>query len=138
MTTILIVDDSPTVHSMLKAYLQPLGFKIVSEFNGKAGLEKAKAVKPNIILTDLNMPVMDGFEFITSLRKDTDTQHIPILMFTTYGNSDNVKKALALGVDDFLTKPFEREALVKKILRILDTAPDPQVKKSAFKFWWQK
>ena len=119
MQTILLVDDSSTIRNMLKAFLQPLGYRTLEAAGGRAGLEHVKQEKLDLIITDQNMPGMDGLSMVKSIRSGTEKQNVPILVLTTE-TSDEMKTAFrAAGATGWMSKPFtpERlEAALKKLL----------------------
>lgn len=119
MPTILIVDDSTSIRNMLKACLQPLGYRIVEASGGRAGLEQLRQEDIDLIISDQNMPGMDGLSMVKSIRSGTVKQNVPILVLTTE-TSDEMKAAFrAAGATGWMSKPFtpERlEAALKKLL----------------------
>ncbi|MBS1141708.1 MAG: response regulator [Proteobacteria bacterium] len=119
MPTILIVDDSTSIRNMLKACLQPLGYRIVEAAGGRAGLEQLRQENVDLIISDQNMPGMDGLSMVKSIRSGTEKQNVPILVLTTE-TSDEMKTAFrAAGATGWMSKPFtpERlEAALKKLL----------------------
>lgn len=124
-TTILVVDDEPNIVELVRLYLRKEGFSVESASNGREGLEKARSLKPALVLLDIMMPEMDGIEVCRALRKDGE---IPVIMLTA--RSDDVDKivGLELGADDYVTKPFnprELVARVKAVLRRTDTVRKP-------------
>jgi DNA-binding response OmpR family regulator len=121
--TILVVDDERNIVELARMYLRNEGFEIEAAYNGREGLEKARALHPSLVLLDIMMPEMDGLEVCRVLRKETD---IPVVMLTA--RADDVDKivGLELGADDYITKPFnprELVARVKAVLRRTDAGP---------------
>jgi|GEM_PF-78657 len=108
---VLIVDDNLESRILLVNWLQPLGFIVAEADNGKVAIETANTFKPDIILTDLIMPVMDGKEMIIKLKQDSQLQHIPI--FTISANSDFILKHDEIDCDEFLDKPIKLEKLLE-------------------------
>ncbi len=116
----LIVDDNEDIRYYIRSIFEK-EFKIIEATNGKDGIEKATAQVPDIIISDLMMPEMDGFEFCKILKADEKTSHIPIIMLTAKANIESRIEGLELGADDYLIKPFnnqEMEARVKNLLVI--------------------
>ena len=121
--TILVVDDERNIVELARMYLRNEGFEIEAAYNGREGLEKARALQPSLVLLDIMMPEMDGLEVARVLRKETD---IPVVMLTA--RADDVDKivGLELGADDYVTKPFnprELVARVKAVLRRTEAGP---------------
>jgi len=110
--TVLIVDDAKAVRSMVSFTLQPHGYTMIEAENGQDGLDKLAGRKVDLIITDLNMPVMDGFTFIRSVRADPAQAGVPIMMLTT--ESAPEKKAIGrqAGATGWLNKPFKEDQLV--------------------------
>ena len=119
MTTILLVDDSTTIRNMLKASLQPYGYRILEAAGGRAGLEIIKQETIDLIISDQNMPGLDGLGMVKAIRSGGNNQNVPILVLTTE-TSDEMKAAFrAAGASAWMSKPFtpERlEAALKKLL----------------------
>jgi two-component system chemotaxis response regulator CheY len=120
MANILTVDDSPSIRQMIKVVLAPAGHNVVEAGDGAQGLAKAKATKFDLVITDLNMPIMNGMELIRALRKEPSLVGLPIVFLTTE-SSDAVKaEAKQAGATGWITKPFKQEqllAVVSKLVR---------------------
>jgi two-component system chemotaxis response regulator CheY len=117
--TILTVDDSPSIRQMVKLTLSTAGYQVVEAGNGAEGLQKAEASPVNMVVTDLNMPVMDGLAFIRELRKRPSYKGVPILFLTTESDGGVKQQAKEAGATGWITKPFQQEqllAVVKKVL----------------------
>ena len=129
---VLVVDDYPDAREMYGEYLEYCGFEVVQASNGMEALQRALDTKPDIILMDLSLPVMDGWEATRRLKADKRTENIPVVALTGHalaGISEGAKKA---GCDSFVTKPCLPEDLVKEIRRVLDApaASDTATKKT--------
>lgn len=113
---ILIVDDDPDVIDIISISLREKGFSLVSAANGVEALEKLEIFIPNLIILDIHMPKMDGYELIKKLKKEPKFDSIPIIVLTgTYISERDIKHGLTLGATKYLTKPFTIDALVKEI-----------------------
>jgi two-component system cell cycle response regulator DivK len=126
---VLLVDDYPDAREMYAEYLEFSGFEVVEAENGMEALQRAVETSPDIILMDLSLPVMDGWEATRRLKADKRTAPIPVVALTGHalaGISEGAKKA---GCDAFVTKPCLPEDLVKEIRKILD-APDAANRKA--------
>lgn len=117
--TILTVDDAAAVRSMVSFTLKPHGFAVIEAEHGQDGLEKLKAGRVDLIITDLNMPVMDGFAFIKAVRADASQAGVPIVMLTTESAPEKKAEGKAAGATGWLNKPFDADqltAVAKKLL----------------------
>ena len=127
---VLLVDDYPDAREMYTEYLEFSGFEVVEAENGMEALQRAIDAAPDIILMDLSLPVMDGWEATRRLKADKRTASIPVVALTGHalaGISEGAKRA---GCDAFVTKPCLPEDLVKEIRRILETTSQRKVRRS--------
>jgi CheY-like chemotaxis protein len=115
MTKILLVEDNETNCDMLQRRLQRLGYEVAGADNGVSGLVAAQRDSPDVILMDLNLPEMDGWEAARRLKADAMTREIPIIALTAYASEADRAKAIEAGCDDYETKPLDLEQLLKKI-----------------------
>jgi len=115
---ILIIDDDPDIRDVLDLSLSE-HYTVLMASNGKEGLEAVKAKNPDLIITDYNMPVMNGAEFCRQLRRDILFRHLPIIMLTGKGETKDMVVGIESGADDYLVKPFEPETLLARIRMIL-------------------
>ncbi len=117
---ILCIEDEPEMIDLIKVILEKKGFEVRGAVGGKEGLEKARAEKPDLILLDLMMPEMDGWEVYRQLKSDEELKDIPVIVVTA--RSQSIDKILGLHiarVDDYITKPFGPSELVESIKRVL-------------------
>lgn len=113
---ILAVDDSPTMRRIIINTLKRAGYGDVTEASdGKDALAKLKVDKFNFVITDWNMPEMDGLTFVTNIRKTPEYKDLPILMVTTRSVKDDIIEAMKAGVNNYIVKPFTPETLKEKI-----------------------
>jgi len=112
---ILLVDDSSTVLLMERMILQKSHYDVVTANDGQEGLERARSEKPDLILMDVVMPRMDGFEACRRLREQEDTRSIPVIMVTTRGELQSVESGYASGCSDYVTKPINGLELLAKV-----------------------
>ena len=113
--TILVVDDSDTIRSLIVLNLQLDGFTVVEAHDGQECLDVVKTVAPDLITLDVAMPRRDGFSTVEALRSDPETGHIPIVMVSARAQGSDLARGQELGVDAYLTKPFEPEQLVATV-----------------------
>ncbi len=116
---ILIVDDMSTMRRIIRTILNQLGYTNIDEAeNGKQALAKLKKEKYDFVITDWNMPEMDGLSLVKAIRSDPELKHIPVLMVTAEAKKENVIQALKAGVNNYIVKPFTPEVLKEKIEKI--------------------
>jgi len=106
---ILVVDDDKTTRKLLSLYLKGKGYEVVTAENGLDAIEKVGTESVNFILTDMNMPYMDGIEFTKNIKSDPVLKSIPIVMVTTEADEDERERAFKAGVDEYLVKPVNAE-----------------------------
>jgi len=116
---ILVVDDDRTTRKLLSLYLRGSGFDVVTAENGLDGIEKLGGETVNMVVTDLNMPYMDGIEFIRTIKANPDTGHIPALMITTEDDDEERQRAAAAGADGYLVKPVTADVVAQKVRQLL-------------------
>ena len=119
MAKILIVDDSPTEQHIISKTLQGEGYMIVSAVNGEEGVKKAKETMPDLILMDVVMPGMNGFQATRKITRDPATKNIPVIMVTTKDQATDRAWAMRQGAIDYLVKPVSGTELLKKIAMAL-------------------
>jgi two-component system, cell cycle response regulator DivK len=119
MAKILLVEDNEMNRDMLSRRLTRNGFDIVMAVNGQEGLDLASSENPDLILLDMSLPVMDGWEAARRLKADAATAKIPVIALTAHAMVQDKEKALAAGCDDFDTKPVELPRLLEKINGLL-------------------
>jgi len=112
---ILLVDDSSTVLLMEKMILSKSEYDVVTARDGLEGVDKARSERPDLILMDVVMPRMDGFEAVRKLREDDSTRSIPVIMVTTRGELQSVETGYASGCSDYVTKPINGLELLTKV-----------------------
>ena len=119
MSKILIVDDSQLVRNFHSYIVKEAGFEVTTAIDGADGLEKCFRERYDIILTDINMQGMDGYEFIRRLRQDEQYDEVPIIIISTEGREDDKLKGLAAGANLYLVKPSDATRIVKSIRMLL-------------------
>lgn len=118
-TKILSVDDSRTIRIIVGRAFQPYDCQVCEAGNGEEGLAVAAREKPDLILLDVTMPVMDGVTMLTRLKEDPELKSIPVIMLTAESGRENVLHIAKLGVRDYLVKPFKEAQLIEKVGRIV-------------------
>ncbi|MBQ1650121.1 MAG: response regulator [Prevotella sp.] len=117
---ILVVDDIPLNVLLVKKMLQPLGFDTSEAEDGVVAMEKIGADKPDLILLDLMMPRMDGFEVLRRLRASDDTKSIPVIILSALNSNDDVAKGISMGAEDYITKPIIMDRLQSSVIKQLN------------------
>lgn len=118
MTTILVVEDTPSEMKLISYYLQESGYSVISAVSAKEALTKVIEQKPDVIITDVVMPGMSGFELCRSLKKHPKTEQVPIIICTSKNQEIDRLWAMRQGADAYLTKPFTREELLQVVKSI--------------------
>ena len=116
---VLTVDDSRTMREMLRHCLSGAGFDVVTAEDGADGIEKLRESQPDVVITDINMPVMDGIEFIKSVRTSGQYQSLPILILTTETSQEKRDLGRSAGGTGWIVKPFDPEKLISVIHRVV-------------------
>jgi len=119
MSKILIVEDNEMNRDMLSRRLERRGFAIVMAVDGQQGVDMARSEKPDLILMDMSLPVMDGWTATRTIKDDGDLQAIPVIALTAHAMEGDREKAMAAGCDDYDTKPIELPRLLEKIGKFL-------------------
>ena len=116
---ILIVDDEPGLLKAIQIRLRAAGYEVLIAYNGFECLRTAQQEKPDLILLDIVMPDLDGFGTLEKLKENIQTKSIPVIMLTSKSQLDDVTKAANLGVEDYIVKPFDSQAMLGKIKKVL-------------------
>ncbi len=115
---VLVCDDERHIVRLIQVNLERQGYQVVTAFDGKEGLEKIRAEKPNLVVLDVMMPYMDGFEVLKNLRREKETENLPVIMLTAKAQDKDVFEGYHYGADMYLTKPFNPMELVTFVKRI--------------------
>lgn len=116
---IIVIDDETEILLVVQSRLKANGYDVVTCENGVEGLQKIQEDHPNLILLDITMPGMDGFQVLSQLKKDPETSKIPVIMLTARGESRSILKAQDLKASDYLIKPFASDELLAVIKRYI-------------------
>ena len=117
----LVVEDSPTMRQLLVYALKRIpGMVAIEAVDGVDAIKKLAIMgRPDVVLTDINMPIMDGFELIQRVRSDAASRDVPIIVITTEGGAEDRARALALGANAYITKPFQAPQVLQKVKELL-------------------
>lgn len=116
----VVVDDFRSMRVLLMEHLVKLGFKVTEAENGLEGLEKIREDVPDMVFTDIVMPVMDGLELCLEIKNDPALVNVPVVVLSTHADATYILKALHNGADDYVPKPIETKLLEKVIMRLVD------------------
>jgi two-component system chemotaxis response regulator CheY len=117
---VLVVEDSPTMRQLIVfALKRNRGFQIVEANDGVDGLKKLSAEKFDLILTDINMPIMDGLKLVSMVRNDPNYKETPIIIITTEGAIEDRERALALGANEYITKPIQTMKILETVKKLM-------------------
>jgi DNA-binding response OmpR family regulator len=115
---VLVADDHEVARTLVVHALQALGFDVVAVEDGAAALEQARLCRPALLLVDVNMPAPNGFEVLRQVKSSPELRHIPVVMLTASGSSQDIAEALDMGAADYLTKPFSPAELLARVRRL--------------------
>ena len=116
---ILVVDDEIYIVHILDFSLGMEGYEVITALDGEQALEKVKAEKPDLIVLDIMMPKLDGYEVCKNIKSSAETQHIPVILLSAKGRNVDQKLGFDVGADDYITKPFSPRKLVERINQLL-------------------
>lgn len=122
MARVLVVDDEPNIVLSLEFLMQQAGFEVITAGDGEQALAHVAGQAPDLVLLDISLPGISGFDVLEQLRSDPTYARLPIIMLTAHGREVEREKGMALGADDYVTKPFSTQALVDKVQALLDEA----------------
>jgi CheY-like chemotaxis protein len=134
---VLTVDDSKTIRMIVKKSFRPFDVEVMEAENGVEGLKAAKEQKPDLIILDITMPVMNGIEMLSKLKEEDELKSIPVIMLTAESGKDNVMQIVKMGVKNYIVKPFKGEQLIErtKTVLTLETRPDKPAVDPAAKYF---
>jgi CheY-like chemotaxis protein len=124
---VLIIDDAIHIRRIIVRMLEQFNFITMEAGNGLEGLQKLQEAQPDIVTCDISMPVMDGYEFLTAVKENPETKHIPIVVITAIGQEEEMAKSLEMGADACITKPFSSSHLVEVLHNQLQKKAESQV-----------
>lgn len=119
---ILVADDEEDIKAVVTLFLQSKGYEVISAFDGLSALDLAKMEHPDLILLDIMMPVVDGYEVCRRLKADETTRDIPVVMLSAMAQSESVEKGMSCGAADYVVKPFDPARLEEVVARVLSSA----------------
>ncbi len=117
---ILVIDDEPHMARLASYVLQTAGYEVLTAEDGRDGLKKLAQFEPDLVICDITMPEMDGFEVVSTLRADPRWHHLPVIMLTARGQEQDMQRAEEVGANSYLTKPFSSRQLLGEVQRYLN------------------
>ena len=114
-TRVLVIDDDPVILELLRINFEIEGFEVISASDGQEGLQRAGSDHPDVILSDIMMPRLDGLQLLTELKGNPATAHLPVVLLSAKAQRVEVDQGLALGADDYVTKPFDPLELLDRV-----------------------
>lgn len=123
---ILVADDEPELLHLLRYVLQASGFDVCVALDGRQALDVIRKEHPDLLLCDVVMPVLNGFETVLAIRKDPTTRSLPVVMLSARGQAQDVQRALDAGADGYVTKPFSYRDLLAEVRRHMQKQAVPQ------------
>lgn len=127
MQTILVIDDTEDVRQLVASVLKNYGFKVREAANGKLGVQMMTEEKPDLVICDINMPAMGGFETLAAVRDSSNTASIPFILMTGVVSRDGFRRGMVCGADDYLVKPFTPDELIEAVMSRLVRQTDLQL-----------
>jgi len=118
--SVLVVEDSPGIWRLAEVCLRPLDVTVERREDGPSGLDAVKELKPDLVILDIGLPKMDGWEVLVRIRADETIADIPVLVLTAHAEEESRKRADAGGADSFVTKPFQPAELRRQVLALLE------------------
>ncbi|ELR96847.1 response regulator transcription factor [Gloeocapsa sp. PCC 73106] len=115
MITVLVVEDALSQQQLIGSYLQEFGYKVINANNGQEAIEKINSQKPDVVITDLVMPGMSGLELCRSLKKDPNTNKLPVIACTSKNQELDRLWGMKQGIDVYVTKPFSKEEIIRAV-----------------------
>ncbi|MFN3782089.1 MAG: response regulator [Candidatus Kapaibacteriota bacterium] len=122
--TILVAEDSETIRKFIAMSLKLVGFEVITAVDGMDALEKLPLQKIDLLVTDLNMPNVDGFELIRSIRENPEYKELPIIILSSLGKEEDIRKGFEAGANSYLIKPFNAKRIQYEISKYLGKAKD--------------
>ena len=122
MANILVVDDEPNIVLSLEFLMEQAGYSVTTAEDGEQALACVESSTPDLILLDISLPGISGFDVLEQLRAQTATERLPIIMLTAHGREVEREKGMAMGADDYITKPFSTQSLVEKVRQLIGEA----------------
>ena len=121
---VLVVDDDDVIRQLITVNLELEGFEVITATDGQDALDKVKQAKPAVVTLDVMMPRVDGWEAAARLRQDPETAHVKVILLSARAQEADIQRGEAIGVDAYLTKPFDPDDLIDTVRRLFDAASE--------------
>ena len=116
---ILVVEDDESIRNLIVSQLEDAGFAVATAADGLEGLAAIRERRPDAVLLDINMPRMDGFTMLERMKSNPETSNLPVLMLSAQSSPEDIRRAVQLGADDYIGKPFESRQLLRRVDRMI-------------------
>ena len=123
---ILIVEDEAHVLAVIEKRLTTQGYEVLTAMDGREGLRRARSDRPDLIILDLILPGIDGYQVCSMLKRDAAYRHIPVMMLSARTQHRDIEQGMVVGADAYMTKPFQPAALLKQIAELLEKPQEPR------------
>jgi DNA-binding response OmpR family regulator len=120
---VLLIDDDPAIRVLIRVNLEAAGIELLEAGDGETGLALARSARPDIIVLDVALPVLDGWQVGRELKDDPMTHEIPLVFMSAYAQREDLERGLRIGAVDYITKPFDPTALAHRLRQILAASP---------------
>jgi DNA-binding response OmpR family regulator len=127
MKNILVIDDIEEIRNLVQIVLANFGFHVIEADNGRIGVQMLREQKPDLVLCDINMPGMDGYETLGAVRESSSTAPVPFILMTGLVSRDGFRRGMVCGADDYLVKPFTTDELIEAVMSRLARQTDFQI-----------
>ena len=117
--TVLVIDDDPVILELLRVNFEIEGFNVICATDGEEGLQRAHAEHPDVVISDIMMPRRDGLQLLSDLKRDPETEDLPVILLSAKAQKNEVQQALDLGADDYITKPFDPLELIDRLNAVI-------------------
>jgi DNA-binding response OmpR family regulator len=117
--TVLVIDDDPVILELLRVNFEIEGFDVICATDGEEGLARARAERPDVVISDIMMPRRDGLQLLTDLRADPSTEALPVILLSAKAQKSEVQHGLDMGADDYITKPFDPLELIDRLNAVM-------------------
>src|SRR5918997_263265 len=117
--TVLVIDDDPVILELLRVNFEIEGFEVICATDGEEGLQRAHEHNPDVVISDIMMPRRDGLQLLSDLKKDPQTEDLPVILLSAKAQKAEVQQGLDLGADDYITKPFDPLELIDRLNAVM-------------------
>jgi len=117
--TVLVIDDDPVILELLRVNFEIEGFDVICATDGEEGLARARAERPDVVISDIMMPRRDGLQLLTDLKADPSTENLPVILLSAKAQKSEVQHGLDMGADDYITKPFDPLELIDRLNAVM-------------------